>query len=173
MKNYKEILNQITTLFFDVDGVLTNGTIIIHPSGEKIRTLNTKDAYALQLAVKRGLNICIITGGNSAPLKEALSGLGITNIFLCASYKLEVFKNFINENNLIAEDCLYMGDDLPDYQVMQLVGLPVCPADAANEIKEICLYVSPNKGGNGCVRDVIEQVLKAQNKWLDKDSFVW
>jgi 3-deoxy-D-manno-octulosonate 8-phosphate phosphatase (KDO 8-P phosphatase) len=172
-KNYKTLLTEIKTLFLDVDGVLTDGTVILHPSGEKIRKLNSKDGYALQLAIKKGLNICVITGGNSKSVKESLNDLGIKDVFLLASHKLEVFNDYVSENNLSLNECAYMGDDLPDYEVMHKVALPVCPADAAQEIKDICLYVSPKNGGEGCVRDIIEQILKAQNKWLDGEYFKW
>jgi 3-deoxy-D-manno-octulosonate 8-phosphate phosphatase (KDO 8-P phosphatase) len=173
MKNYKEILKDITTLIFDVDGVLTDGSVLIHPNGEKIRTLNSRDGYALQLAVKKGFNICIITGGNSVPVKEALKTLGITDIYLSSSYKPDVLKDYLFERSIKPHNCLYMGDDIPDYHTMQMVALPVCPYDDAKEIKDISLYISPLNGGKGCARDVIEQVLKSQNKWMDSESFKW
>lgn len=165
MENFKQILPRIKTFLFDVDGVLTNGQIFLLQSGEFIRNLNSKDGYALQLAVKKGYRIAIITGGNSQIVKNALRGLGVEDVFLSQHNKLQCYKDYINEHDLKEDEILYMGDDLPDYEVMQRVGLAVCPFDAATEIKEICTYISGRKGGEACVRDVIEQVMRSQGTW--------
>jgi 3-deoxy-D-manno-octulosonate 8-phosphate phosphatase (KDO 8-P phosphatase) len=162
---YKEKFNKISTFIFDVDGVLTDGTVILLPGGEQARKMNIKDGYALQLAIKQGYNICVITGGKSESVKRRLEGLGIKDIYLNVSDKVDRLEDFIYSNHLTYDEILYMGDDMPDYEAMQKVFLPVCPYDAAPEIKSICQYISPYTGGNGCVRDVVEQVLKVQEKW--------
>jgi len=164
-KNYKEILPQISTFIFDVDGVLTDGMVNITENGELLRTMNTKDGYALKCAVDAGYLICIISGGINKGVQDRLEGLGITAIYLGAQHKLEQFYRFIDMNNLLPENILYMGDDIPDYPVMQKVGLACCPKDAVPEILDISAYISQKKGGKGCVRDVIEQVMKVQGKW--------
>ena len=164
-KSYKEIMPQITTFILDVDGVLTNGIVTIFPDGEMVRNMNIKDGYALKTAVLAGYNICIISGGTNEAVRKRFEGLGITDVYLGAHNKLEQFKEYTNLHNLKPENILYMGDDIPDYPVMKEVGLPCCPKDAAPEIQNISKYISQKKGGNGCVRDVIEQVLKVQGKW--------
>jgi 3-deoxy-D-manno-octulosonate 8-phosphate phosphatase (KDO 8-P phosphatase) len=165
MRNFKEKLNDIKTFLFDVDGVLTNGTVLVMENGEIVRNLNSKDGYALQLAIKKGYRVGIITGGNSQAVKIALHTLGIEDIFLSQSDKLQCYKDYINENQLKEEEIVYMGDDLPDYEVMKRVGIAACPQDAAHEIKEICIYISNKKGGETCVRDIIEQVMRCQGTW--------
>ncbi len=164
-KSYKEIMPQITTFIFDVDGVLTNGMVTIFPDGEMIRNMNIKDGYALKTAVMAGYNVCIISGGTNEGVRTRLKALGITDIYLGAHNKLDQFKEYTKLNNIQTKNILYMGDDIPDYPVMKKVGLPCCPNDAVPEIQDISLYVSHKKGGIGCVRDVIEQVLKVQGKW--------
>jgi 3-deoxy-D-manno-octulosonate 8-phosphate phosphatase (KDO 8-P phosphatase) len=164
-KSYKEIMPQITTFIFDVDGVLTDGTVTIFPNGELIRKMNTKDGFALKTAVDMGYNVCIITGGSNASVKSRLEGLGIKDIYLGAHNKIEQMNQYIDTHNLSLENILYMGDDIPDYPSMALVGLPTCPKDAVQEIQKISKYISQKRGGKGCVRDVIEQVLKVQDKW--------
>ncbi len=164
-KSYKEIMPQITTFIFDVDGVLTNGMVTIFPDGELVREMNIKDGYALKTAVQKGYNVCIISGGTNEGVRKRLSALGIKDIFLGAHNKIEQFKEYIDTYNLKPEHVLYMGDDIPDFPVMKLVGLAACPKDAVPEIQDVSLYVSQKKGGNGCVRDAIEQVLKVQDKW--------
>ena len=164
-KSYKEIMPQITTFIFDVDGVLTNGVVTIFPNGEMIRNMSIKDGYALKCAVMAGYNVCIISGGTNEGVRTRLENLGITNIFLGAHNKLDQYQEYIEKYNIKPEEILYMGDDIPDYPVMKKVGLPTCPKDAAPEIQEISSYISQKKGGNGCARDVIEQVLKVQGKW--------
>lgn len=163
--NYKEILPQITTLIFDVDGVLTDGTVTIFPDGEMVRKMNIKDGYALKTAVDNGFNVCIISGGTNQSVKMRLEGLGIKTIYLGAHNKVDPLNKIIKEKNLQLSEILYMGDDIPDMPVMTLVGLPTCPQDAAAELKGIAKYISHKKGGKGAVRDVIEQVMKVQGKW--------
>lgn len=164
-KSYKEIMPQITTFIFDVDGVLTNGEVTIFPDGEIVRNMNVKDGYALKTAVISGYNVCIISGGTNETVRKRFEVLGITNVYLGAHNKIDQFNEYINLKNIKPEHILYMGDDIPDYPVMKEVGLPCCPKDAASEIKNISSYISHKKGGSGCVRDVIEQVLKVQGKW--------
>jgi 3-deoxy-D-manno-octulosonate 8-phosphate phosphatase (KDO 8-P phosphatase) len=173
MDNYRTALDKINTFIFDIDGVLTDGNVIVASDGEQLRTMNVRDGYALQLAVKKGYRILIISGGKSETMKQRFLGLGITDIFLGINNKFEVYQNYVNQKNLNKENILYMGDDIPDYEVMSIVGFAACPADASEEIKSISKYISPRKGGDGCVRDIIEQVLKIHAKWLDKDSFHW
>ena len=165
-RNYKEYLNHITTFIFDVDGVLTDGSIQVSTEGELLRTMNIKDGYALKTAQTEGYNVCIISGGKNEGVRKRLRDLGITNIFLGVQDKVEQLKEYFDVYDINADNVLYMGDDIPDLYPMQLVGLPCCPQDAAAEIKDISLYISHRKGGKGCVRDVIEQVLKVQGKWV-------
>jgi len=173
MENFKSRLPKIKAFIFDVDGVLTDGSVTLMPDGEQVRVMNIKDGYALQLAIKKGYKLAIISGGKSEMVRKRLNGLGVTDVFLGSHTKVETFKEYIETNNIKTEEVLYMGDDIPDYEVMKMVGVPACPADSAPEIKEISIYISQHKGGKGCVRDVIEQVLRVQNKWMDKDGFVW
>jgi 3-deoxy-D-manno-octulosonate 8-phosphate phosphatase (KDO 8-P phosphatase) len=173
MKNYKELLKDINTFIFDVDGVFTNSVVYLMPGGAQVRTANVRDGYAVQLAVKKGYRIAIITGGNSPEVKQRFEGLGVQDVFLGSSNKVEVFEKYVREHDLKKENICYMGDDIPDWKVMHLVGLPACPADAASEIKSFCNYISPKNGGEGCVRDMIEQTLRAQGKWFDQDAHEW
>lgn len=172
-KNFKEALNNITTFIFDFDGVLTDGKVIISDTGEPMRSMNIKDAFAIQHALKQSYRICVITGGSSPSIKTALHRLGVQDIFLKASDKLEVYKTYRDENFLKDEEILYMGDDLPDYEVIERVGAKTCPYNAVMEIKNICDYISVKNGGEGCVRDVIEQVMRLQNKWINDHTFKW
>lgn len=165
-KSYKELMPQITTFIFDVDGVLTDATISVFTNGELIRTMNTKDGYALKTAVGKGYNVCVISGGSNEGVRSRLRGLGITDIYLGADNKIDKLEEYLDIYNIKLENVLYMGDDIPDYTIMKRVGLPTCPKDAVQEIQNISLYVSQKKGGNGCVRDVIEQVMKVQDKWV-------
>ena len=165
MQNFKERLNHIKTFLFDVDGVLTNGSVLIMENGEVVRNMNSKDAYALQLAVKKGYRIAIITGGNSQAVKKALQGLGIEDVFLAQSDKLQCYKDYINEHDLKEEEIVFMGDDLPDYEVMKRVGIAACPNNAAHEIKQISIYISNRNGGEACARDIVEQVMRCQGTW--------
>ena len=164
-KSYKEILPQIDTLIFDVDGVLTNGMITIMPDGQLIRNMNIKDGFALKAAVNSGYRVCIISGGTNEGVRTRLAKLGISDIYLGSHHKTAQYNELVKKYNLKHENVLYMGDDLPDYPVMELVGMPCCPNDGAREIKNISKYISDKKGGEGCVRDVIEQVMRVQMKW--------
>ena len=172
MINYD--LTKIKALVFDVDGVLSAETIQMNDEGVLMRSLNTKDGYALRLAVTEGLHVAVITGAREEAIRRRYEGLCIHDVFLGSSVKTESLKKLLEKYNLSADEVLYMGDDIPDYRIMQQVGLPCCPRDAAPEIREISLYVSHRDGGQGCVRDVIEQVLKAQGKWMaNKEAFSW
>ena len=164
-KSYKEYLNHITTFIFDVDGVLTDGTVLVTTSGELLRTMGIKDGYALKFAVSAGYNVAIISAGTNEGVKLRLEGLGIKDVFLGAHDKVKQFEAYIKAHNIKSENILYMGDDVPDYPIMKLVGLPSCPQDAIPEVKGIAKYISHKKGGEGAARDVIEQVLKVQGKW--------
>ena len=165
---------QIKALVFDVDGVLSDSTIAMDDEGQPLRTLNVKDGYAIQLAVKRGLVIAIISGGRSENIRRRYEYLGVKHIFLGSSYKIHDLDELTRQTGIPLDEILYMGDDIPDYEVMQRVGCPVCPADAAPEIRAISCYVSPCRGGQGAARDVIQQVLQAQGKWMsDKIAFGW
>lgn len=164
-KSYKEYLEHITTFIFDVDGVLTDGTVTITTTGEMLRKMNIKDGYALKTAIDTNFNVCIISGGSNEGVRKRLEGLGIKDIYLGAHNKIEQLNDYFNKRDIKSEHVLYMGDDIPDFPVMKLIGLPCCPQDAVPEIKNISKYISHKKGGKGAVRDVIEQVLKVQGKW--------
>lgn len=165
-KSYKEILHQITTFVFDVDGVLTDGIINIMTNGDLIRKMNVKDGYAMKTAIVKGYNIAIISGGNNEGVKKRLNGLGIQDVYLEIHNKLDIFNTYCKQNDINPENVLYMGDDIPDAEVMKIVGLSCAPQDADSEIQQIAKYISQKKGGKGCVRDVIEQVLRVQNNWM-------
>jgi 3-deoxy-D-manno-octulosonate 8-phosphate phosphatase (KDO 8-P phosphatase) len=171
--NYKEIFKNISTVVLDVDGVLTNGDIILMPGMQPVRKMNAKDGYAMQLAVRNGIRMAIITGGRSPEVKERLQGLGITDIYLGASSKMESYEDLKMCYDLKDDEILYMGDDLPDYDIMKIVALAAAPQDAAPEIKSVADYVSPVNGGKGCVRDVLEQLLKIQGKWARSEDRTW
>ena len=164
-KSYKEHLNHITTFIFDVDGVLTDGTVTVTTSGEMLRKMNIKDGYAIKTAVDSGYHICIISGGSNEGVRLRLQGLGVKDIHLGVHNKIETLNEYLISTNIDSANALYMGDDIPDLQVMQMVGLPCCPQDAAPEIKAVSSYISHKNGGKGAVRDVIEQVMKVQGKW--------
>jgi len=161
----------IKTFVLDVDGVLTDGTLLLLDDGQMARRMNIKDGYALQLAIKKGYHILVISGGNSDAVKLRLQKLGVTEVFMGIADKKEVLLQYISKHSLKPAELLYMGDDIPDMVPMQIVGLPCCPADAVPEIKTIAQYISPANGGMGCVRDVIEKVLKLNDHW-DLDSNV-
>ncbi|PJE44386.1 MAG: 3-deoxy-D-manno-octulosonate 8-phosphate phosphatase [Flavobacterium sp.] len=164
-KSYKEIMNQITTFIFDVDGVLTDGSVHVAPNGEMLRIMNIRDGFAMKAAIESGYNVCIISGGNNEGVRIRLKNLGINDIHLASPDKVATFNEYTKLYQIQPEQVLYMGDDIPDYHVMQLVGLPTCPQDASSEIKAISKYISHKNGGKGAVREVIEQVMKVQNKW--------
>lgn len=172
MINYD--LKKIKAIVFDVDGVLSSETILLHPNGEPMRSVNIKDGYALQFAVKCGLVVSIITGGKTDAVRKRYEGLGIKDVYMGSSVKIKEYAHLKEKYQLNDDEILYMGDDIPDYEVMKQCGLPCCPADAAPEIKQISVYISHHKGGYGCGRDVIEQVLRAQGKWMsDEKAFGW
>lgn len=163
--NVLELFKKITTFIFDVDGVLTDGTVLVLENGLQARRMNIKDGFALQMAVKNGYNVIIVSGGNSLPVVDRLHKLGITNVTMSVLDKKAFIQEYLATNKLKAEEVLYMGDDLPDIPAMSIVGLPCCPADAVNEVREAATYISPVNGGNACVRDVIEKVLKLNDHW--------
>lgn len=172
MINYD--LKKIKALAFDVDGVLSGETILLHPGGEPMRTVNIKDGYALQLAVKMGLHVAIITGGRTEAVRRRYENLGVPDVYLGCAVKIKTYEEWLRKYGLTDEEVLYMGDDIPDYEVMRRAGCPCAPADAAPEIKETAIYISHLRGGYGCGRDVIEQVLRSQGKWLkDEKAFGW
>lgn len=159
------IFKSINAFVFDVDGVLTDGTLLVLENGLMARRMHVKDGYALQLAVKKNYKIFIISGGKSPQVNNRLSNLGISDVYMNVENKLEKLKELETAFHLNKEEILYMGDDIPDIEVMQYCGLACCPADAVAEVKTISKYVSSFKGGEGCVRDVIEKVMKLQGKW--------
>ncbi len=167
--NYKALLAKIKVFIFDVDGVLTDGKVLLLPSGEQVRQMNTRDGYAIRLAMKKGYKVAIISGGNSDAVRSRMKYLGVYDIYLGCDNKIEALDDLIFSYDLKQEELLFMGDDLPDWEIMQKVALPACPQDAATEIKNISKYISPIKGGQGCVREIIEQCLKIQNNW-DQDT---
>lgn len=156
---------KITTFIFDVDGVLTDGTVLLLENGLQARRMSIKDGYALQLAVKKGYRIMVLSGGDSAPVADRLNKLGITDVHLSVTDKKSLVEKFIKANNLAPEEVLFMGDDMPDLPAMAVAGLPTCPADAAIEIRRVAKYISLFTGGNGCAREVIEIVLKLNEHW--------
>ncbi|MBN1132396.1 MAG: HAD-IIIA family hydrolase [Bacteroidales bacterium] len=173
MTNFKEALQHVKGFAFDVDGVLSSPKVYVSPDGELIRTMNTKDGYAIQYAVKRGYPVAIITGARSELVGIRFRNLGLRDIYLGSSNKVNDFEDYISRYGFGAEEILYMGDDLPDFYVMQKAGIACAPSDAVEEIKAISDYISHFGGGEGCVRDVIEQVLRLHGRWMDGEAFVW
>ncbi len=174
MSNYKEKLKNITTFIFDYDGVLTDGNVILLNDGEGMRTANVKDGYAMQYAVKKGFRVVIISGGKSEAITKRFNSLDVYDVFMGVSNKMLVYDEYILKNKIKDEEVLFMGDDIPDYNLMCRAGIATCPVNASEEIKSVADYISGIRGGNGCVRDVIEQVLKVQGKWFDKEhAFFW
>ena len=167
--NVLALFKPITTLVFDVDGVLTDGTLLVLPGGVMARKMNIKDGYALQLAVKKGYHVVIISGGNSAEVQDRLNKLGVQDVFMQVTDKVAVLQNYLATHNINWKEVLYTGDDIPDVKVMNLAGVACCPVDAVQEIKNICHYISPVAGGFGCGRDIIEKVMKVQGNW-NEDS---
>ena len=164
--NYKENLIDIKAFIFDVDGVLTDGKLLISESGELLRSMNVKDGFAMKFAIDNGFKIGIISGGTNESVRKRLNGLGIEEIHLKSHDKIVPFNNFLKKYNLDKENVLVMGDDIPDIPIIKLAGIGCCPQDAVPEIKAVSNYISQKNGGKGCVRDVIEQVMKIQNKWI-------
>lgn len=173
MSNFKEDLVRVKAFVFDIDGVLSLQTIGLNAFGVPARTVNLRDGYAIQLAVKKGYKIGIISGSRSKEYQKRLNRLGVKDIYLNSRSKTDHFHNFIKKHNLNESDVLFMGDDIPDFEVMKIAGIPVCPSDADSEIRQLASYISDKKGGEGCVRDVIEQVLRLHNNWMDTDAFTW
>jgi len=173
MTNFKEELGNVKAFVFDIDGVLSLQTISLNSFGVPNRTVNLRDGYALQLAVKKGYYIGIISGSSSKDYQRRLKLLGIREIYLKSRLKLDYYNTFKKKHGLNDSEILFMGDDIPDLEVMKHAGVPVCPSDADSEIKEVALYISDKKGGEGCVRDVIEQVLRLHNNWMDSEAFIW
>ncbi|MBC7875073.1 MAG: 3-deoxy-D-manno-octulosonate 8-phosphate phosphatase [Ferruginibacter sp.] len=163
--NPSDLFKKITTFIFDVDGVLTDGTVLVLDNGLQARRMNIKDGFALQMAIKNGYRVLVVSGGNSPQVANRLEKLGINEVHMSVADKKSFITTYISKNDLSGEQVLYMADDLPDLPVMAIVGLPCCPADAVNEVKEAVQYISPLKGGDACVRDVIEKVLKLNDHW--------
>jgi 3-deoxy-D-manno-octulosonate 8-phosphate phosphatase (KDO 8-P phosphatase) len=168
--NLLDQFKQIKTFVFDLDGVLTDGSLLIFPGNEFIRRMNIKDGYAIQLAVKKGYHVVIISGSVSKPCAERFEYLGVKNVFMKVKDKEEVLAQFLLSNHLKWEETLFMGDDIPDLEVMKLVGLSACPADAVPEIKSVSKFISTVPGGQGCVREVIEKVMKLNDHWLESST---
>jgi 3-deoxy-D-manno-octulosonate 8-phosphate phosphatase (KDO 8-P phosphatase) len=172
MINYD--LQKIRAIVFDLDGVLSAETITLGTDGTPLRTVNIKDGYAIQLAIKMGLRIAIISGCKIEAVRHRYEGLGMEDIYLGAAVKIKVYEEFKQKYGLKDDEVMFMGDDIPDLEVMRLVGCPVCPQDACHEVRDVSCYVSQYRGGYGCGRDVIEQTLRAQGKWLkDEKAFGW
>ena len=163
--NVLNLFKKITTFVFDVDGVLTDGTVLVLPGGVQARQMHIKDGFALQMAIKNGFKVVIISGGTSDPVVDRLKKLGIEEVFMSVSDKKKFLDSYLKKQNLKWDELLYMADDLPDLEAMKFCGVSACPADAVTEIKDIAHYISPINGGFGCVRDIIEKVLKVQSKW--------
>jgi 3-deoxy-D-manno-octulosonate 8-phosphate phosphatase (KDO 8-P phosphatase) len=172
MINYD--LTKIKAIIFDVDGVLSAETITLSPEGEPLRTVNIKDGYAIQLAMKLGLRITILTGANTPAVRMRYERLGVEDIYLGCAVKIKTYDEFLLKYDIQDSEVMYMGDDIPDLEIMRRVGCPVCPKDACPEIKDVSCYVSHLEGGRGCGRDVIEQTLRAQGKWqMNAKAFGW
>ena len=172
MINYD--LKKIKAIIFDVDGVLSRQTITLSSDGEPLRTVNIKDGYAIQLAQKTGVRIAIITGGKTKAVRTRYEGLGVEDIYMGSAVKIKAYREFLEKYSLTNEEVVYVGDDIPDYEVMRTCGCPCCPADACADVKEISTYISTANGGDGCGREIIEQVLRTQEKWLsDAKAFGW
>ena len=173
MAFFKEELIKVKAFVFDIDGVISTATQVLTPEGDTVRTSNLKDGFALMYAIRIGYPVCVITGGKTIDVIKRCEKVGIKDLYAGSLKKLPSLIDFLEKNNLNPDEVMYMGDDLPDYPVMMAVGVPVCPKDAAPEIKAISHYISDKDGGHGCVRDVIEQVLRAQGKWINCETMNW
>lgn len=173
MAFFKEELANVKGFVFDVDGVLSSSIQLLTLEGETVRTSNIKDGFALMAAIRKGYLICVITGGNTIDVINRCKKLGIKDVYAGTLNKLPCFYDFLKKNGLKAEETIYMGDDLPDYQPMMKAGVPVCPNDAVPEIKSISKYISDRKGGDGCIRDIIEQVMRTQGTWINPELMNW
>jgi 3-deoxy-D-manno-octulosonate 8-phosphate phosphatase (KDO 8-P phosphatase) len=173
MTNFKEELQNVKAFVFDIDGVLSTQTIALSLWGIPLRTVNLRDGYAIQLAVKKGYRVGVISGANSKEYIKRLKTLGVNDIYLNSRTKKESMKELVSKWGVDIKTVLYMGDDIPDFEVMKMVGLPACPSDADSEIKQVSVYISDKRGGEGCVRDVIEQTLRLHNNWMDHEAFSW
>jgi 3-deoxy-D-manno-octulosonate 8-phosphate phosphatase (KDO 8-P phosphatase) len=164
-ENFKSRLHQVKAFFFDVDGVLTDSSLLVMENGDLLRTMNIRDGYAMKLAVEKGYHVSIISGGHSQGVALRLKKLGIKDVFISVPDKKIIFEKLVAQYHLRPEEIIYMGDDMPDLEVMQMAGIAACPADAAHQIRSKCIYVSSQTGGKGCVRDIIEQVMVLHGKW--------
>jgi 3-deoxy-D-manno-octulosonate 8-phosphate phosphatase (KDO 8-P phosphatase) len=173
MTNLIPQMKEIKAFAFDIDGVLTKGDVLVNEEGQMLRSVNIKDGYAMQHAVKQGYPIAIISGGKSEGMRKRFEGLGLQHIYLGQDHKEAAFADFLSKVNLQPQQVAYMGDDMPDLPLIQQVGLGCCPKDAAIDIKDIAQYISPNNGGEACVRELIERVMKIQNTWFNEDSHRW
>jgi 3-deoxy-D-manno-octulosonate 8-phosphate phosphatase (KDO 8-P phosphatase) len=173
MTNFKEGLQNVKAFIFDIDGVLSTQTIALSVFGVPLRSVNLRDGYAVQLAVKKGYHVGIISGANSKEYIKRLRTLGVNDIYMNARIKKDTLLSLVTRWGLDMSQVVYMGDDIPDLEVMKLVGIPVCPYDADSEIKQVAKYISDKKGGEGCVRDIIEQVLRLHNNWMDHEAYTW
>lgn len=173
MINYKEKLQAVKAFVFDFDGVMTDGSVWVYADKETVRCGNIKDGYAIQYAVKKGYTIAVISGAKSMSIDNRMAMLGVTQCYTGCGDKIKTYEEFLAKNNLRDDQVLCMGDDLPDYPLLKRAGIAACPADAAVEIKEIVDYISIYNGGHGCVRDVIEQVLRLHGQWFHQDAVIW
>ncbi|MDO4757748.1 MAG: HAD-IIIA family hydrolase [Rikenellaceae bacterium] len=172
MGNFKEDIARIEAMIFDVDGVMTDGRIIPNGEGDFLRCYNCKDGYALAYAIRHGYRVCVITGGYGKILERRLQMLGMKDYYIDCMDKISTLRAYIEKYNLNPENVLYMGDDIPDLECMQAIGMPVCPADSAPEVIECSRYVSEFEGGRGAVRDIVEQVLRARGDWAKSSEGV-
>ena len=173
MSDLKALLSEVNTFIFDYDGVLTDGTVYMDSNGDPLRTSNVKDGYAIQLARKLGYNVAVISGAIYTNILKRMHSLGVDDVFTSVPDKVVKLKEYMEQKNLTINQIVYVGDDIPDINVMRMVGVPVCPADAAEEVKRVSMYVSDCPGGRGCVRDIIEKTLKVQGKWMTVEAFSW
>ena len=173
MNDLNSLLSEVTTFIFDYDGVMTDGTVYMDSNGDPLRTSNVKDGYAIQLASKLGYHLAVISGAVVTNITKRLNMLGVTDVFTGVPDKVVKLEEYMKQYQLAANQIVYMGDDIPDLRVMHQVGGPACPADAAEEVKQISAFVSSRPGGRGCVRDVIEQTLKVQGKWMTAEAYSW